>query len=131
MNDMSPSENSQQKELYDHQLAWLKDLPGSTFDEYKSSLQDENVLYLRSRSPSCSSAKSVGRDNDDESIHPQTVTPRDTCLSVKEDLHLASLIYQNAVKPKNAAVKAKKPHIKLRIRQPEPRLKPKILLRLS
>ena len=131
MNDMSPSEGFQERELHDH--LGMRDWPGTTSNDYKSSLQDDALfsLYLRSRSPSRSSAKSVCHDNDDGSIHSHTITSGDICLSMEGDHHLACSIDQNTVKPKDVPIKAKKPHITLRTRQPEPRPKQKVLLRLS
>ena len=72
MDNMSPSEGSQERELHDHPLRESRNWPGIASNEYKPPLQDEDALfslYLRSRSPSCSLAKSVYHDNDDESIH--------------------------------------------------------------
>lgn len=93
MNNMSSSENSQRRELHDHQLEWLRNLPGTTSDKFMPSLQDEDALfslYLRSQSPSCSSTKTIGHDNNNnQSIHSHTVAPSDICLSVEEDPHLA------------------------------------------
>lgn len=138
-NNMSSSENSQQRELHDHQLEWLRKLPETTSDKFMAPLQDEDALfslYLRSQPSSCSSAKSIGHDNNNnnnnnESIRSHTVALSDICLSVDEDPHLAGLIDQNPVTLENAPIEAKKPHITLRIRQPEPRPKPKVMLRLS
>jgi len=136
MNNMSSSQNSQQRELHDHQLEWLRNLPETMSDNFMSSLQDKDALfslYLRSQSPSCSSAKSIGHDNNNnnESIHSHTVAPSVICLSMEEDPHLVGLIDQNPVTLENVPIKAKKPHITLRIQRPEPRPKPKVMLRLS
>lgn len=94
LNNMIPSENPQQGELHDHELEWLRDLPGTKSNIQKPPLQHKDnlfSLYLRSRSPTCSSAKSIGHDNNDGSIHPRTVTSSDICLSAEDDHHLAGL----------------------------------------
>ncbi len=132
MVDFGPGQTIQHKDLRD-ELDWLEDSPETTSDEYKLPMPGEDALfsrYLRSPSPSCSSTKGFG-DNNNGSIHSHTVTPSNICLSAKEDPHLAGLIDQNTVKPNAVPVKAKTPRITLRIRQPDPRPKPKLLLRLS
>ncbi len=124
--DISPSENF---------LEPLKDLPETKIDgcELPSLAHDALFsLYLRTRSPSCSFAKGIwDNNNNDGSLASQTVTPSDICLSTVEDIHLAESIDHNTIKPENVSVKTKKPRITLRIRQPEPRPKSRKLLRLS
>ena len=132
--NMSPSEGSQERELHSHPLRGLRNWLGTASNEYEPPLQDEDALfslYLRSRSPSCSSAKSVYHNDNDENIHSHMITSGDICLSGEKDPHLACSIDQNTVKPKSVPIKAKGPHIMIRIRQPESRPKPKVLLRLS
>ena len=105
MNDMSPNEAYQE----------------TTSDKYKTPSKDEG-----SRSPLCCSVKSVRRDIDNGGVHLHTSTSGDICLSVKQNPYLPCLVDQNTVIPRNISLEAKVPHIILRIRQPEPRLKPKI-----
>lgn len=131
MDNMSPSEGSQERELHGHPPRGLRNWPGTASNGYKPPLQDEDALfslYLRSRSPSCSSAKSVYNENNDENIHLHTITSGDICPSGEKDPRLACSIDQNTVKPKSVPIKAKRPRIMLRIRQPESRPKPKVLL---
>ena len=59
------------------------------------------------------------------------MTSSNICLSTAEDIHLTESIDYNTIKPENVSIKIKKPRITLRIRQLEPRPKPKKLLRLS
>lgn len=112
----------------------MRDLSEAKSNEDESQLPGEDVLfsqYLRSRSPSCFSAKGIGSNDNDGGIDSQTVTPGHLCLSIEEDLHPADLIDQNTAKPKTIPVNTSKPRIILRIRQPKPPPKPKVLLRLS
>ena len=133
IDDASPSENFQQKEMHD-ELERLRDLSGTQTNKYELPLPAEDPLfslYLRSRSPSYSPAKGICDQNDDGSLPSQTVIPGDICLSTEEDIHLANSIDHDTPKPENVPIKTKKPRITLRIRQPEPRPKSKKLLRLS
>ena len=86
-------------------------------------------LYLRSPSPSCSSAEDIGDSNEDSNggIHSQTVTLGDVCLSTGEDPYLPDSIENQTLNPQDVPVKIKKPRVTLRIGQPKPR----ILLRLG
>jgi len=131
--DLCASEDVRQKELHD-EVEWLRDLSEAKFDEDESQLPGEDSLfsqYLRSRSPSCFSAKGIGSTDNDGGIHSQTVTPGDICLSTEEDFHPADLMDQNTAKPKTIPVNTSTTRIILRIRQPKPPPKPKVLLRLS
>ena len=127
MDTLCLNQNFLQKELNSE----LRDLPETNTDEHESSLPGEDALfsqYLHSRSPSCFSIQGIGGNHDsDGGIYPQTVNPRDICLCAEEDPHPADLIDQNAAKPEDIPVKT---HITLRICQPKPRPKPKVLLRL-
>lgn len=122
-------------------------MPETKSDGFELHSPAENPLfslYLRSRSSSYSSAKDV-HDNDDgdnnnssssssnsdESLSSQTVTLTDVCLFTAEGIYLADSIDYDIVKSKMVSIKTKKPCITLRIRQPDPRPKPKKLLRLS
>lgn len=79
------------------ELEWFKDLQETKSYVYELPPPAHNSLfslYLRSQSPSRSSAKGIC-DNDrdgDGSLPSQTVTPGDICLSTAEDIHLADSI---------------------------------------
>ena len=134
MDDLSLNQGVLQKELHS-EPKWLRDLPETHTPGQKFPLPGEDALfsqYLRSQSPSYFSAQDIGDNyNSNEGIHSPTITPTDICLGAEEDSNPAALIDQNTATPENIPVKTNKLRITLRIRQPKPEPKPKVLLRLS
>ena len=69
----------------------------------------------------------MDENNSDVNKHPQTVAPSDLDLLPEEDAHLAVVIDNDTTKSKHKSRKARKPHIKLRVRQPEANPKPRFM----
>ncbi len=133
MDDFSLSQPTQHQDLHD-EFKLLEDSPETRSNEYKIPAPGDDApfsQYLRSQSPSSSSSTKGFGDNNDRRINSHTVNPSKICLSTEEDPYLAGLIDPNTIESNDVPVKAEKPRITLRIRQPEQRPKSKVLLRLS
>jgi len=118
--------NFQYKELH-KELDRLRDMPESVSDDL--SLPHEDVVfsqYLRSQSPSFSVLSS---DHIDGNMHSPNINALDMPPVAEEDRLCIDLTDDHIAQSVTTLIKAKKPRLTLRVRQPQP--KPKILLRMS
>lgn len=132
--DGSPDETIRQTEVYG-ELAWARDLLETTSNEDKLSVPDDDALFsqfIYSRSPSCAPEQGTSDDNNnDESTSSHSMDPRDVCVYAEDDHHLAKSFDHHTVNSETIPIKAKKPRITLHLRGPNPKPRPKVLLRLS